>query len=220
MHQGFRRSVWIRKQTHQTRVSIQSTHHAWLQSCTAPLPTVRHNGMEAAGAPASQKDSAWQIRHIKAKITLPEHNLKAVLYCLRHRAVCGWYYTLGKLHSVTYVSSAVLVCSPFSWRYSGDTFQGYRKWDGNTVLGLCSQQCHQTQEKVTKHQLAAKGKCTDCRGKEIPQKNCCPRLGRAKQRRSSQKSSPACCFLVLTESRWIADLYQKHQTLAMVIGGD
>lgn len=36
MHQGFRRSVWIRKQTHQTRVSIQSTHHAWLQPCTAP----------------------------------------------------------------------------------------------------------------------------------------------------------------------------------------
>lgn len=74
-----------------------------------------------------------------------------------------------------------------------------------TVLGLCSQQGHQTQEKVSKHQLAAKGKCTDCTGKEIPQKNCCPRLGRAKQRRSSHKSSPACCFLVLIESRSLSE---------------
>lgn len=112
---------------------------------------------------------------------------------------------LGKLYTVYHVSSAVLICSPFGWRYSGDIFQGYGNWDGNTVLGLCSQQCHQTQEKVSKHQLAAKGKCTDCTGKEIPQKNCCPRLERAKQRRSSQKSSPACCFLVLIESRSLSE---------------
>lgn len=117
------------------------------------------------------------------------------------------------------VSCAILVCSAFGWRYSGDTFQRYGNWDGNTVLGLYSQQCHQTREKVSKHQLAAKGKCTDCRGEEIPQKNSCPRLGRAKQR-NTRKSSPACCFLVHTESRQTADLYQKHWTLAVVIRED
>lgn len=120
MHQGFWRSVWIRKQTHQTRVSVQSTQHAWLQSCNiaAPLPAICKDSTWAAGAPhIPQLPTAGLPRQFA--ISNQKHlswKTAERLFCIIYTAEWSASDTRTWQHicSTTQMSSSVLVCSPHS----------------------------------------------------------------------------------------------------------
>lgn len=147
----------------------------------------------------SRRSSAWEIRYIKSKITLLENNLKAVLYSLRCRVVRGWYYTFDKIYAAQGTCLAphwFVLCKAEDIqepRFREMRIKRASQFSDCAPSSYCLAMANASTGKRRRANtsLLQKGSVKTVEWKaEIPKRKRCPRLGRAKQRRS-QEANPA-----------------------------
>lgn len=168
----------------------------------------------------SRRSSAWEIRYVKSKITLLENNLKALLYYLRCRVIRGWYYTLDTIHAAQGTCLAqywLVLCTAED--IQEPCFREMRIKRASqfsdcapSSYGLATASGITGKRRQTNISLLRKGSVKILGWKaEIPKRNCCPRLGRAKEETARSQTQLIVSFSTRrTDELQVSNSSTKH----------